>query len=42
MAEQYLTLVRETDQAFEKLIRYFEKQEEPVLIVMFGDHQPSV
>ena len=42
MAEQYLTLVRETDQAFEGLIRYFEKQEEPVLIVMFGDHQPSV
>lgn len=42
MAEQYLTLVRETDQAVEKLIRYFEAQEEPVLIVMFGDHQPSV
>lgn len=42
MAEQYLTLVQETDQAFEKLIRYFEEQEEPVLIVMFGDHQPSV
>ena len=42
MAEQYLTLVQETDQAFEELIRYFENQEEPVLIVMFGDHQPSV
>ena len=42
MAEQYLTLVKETDQAFEELIRYFEEQEEPVLIVMFGDHQPSV
>ncbi len=42
MAEQYLTLVRETDQAMEKLITYFRNQEEPVLIVMFGDHQPSV
>ncbi len=42
MAEQYLTLERETDLAVEELIRYFSAQEEPVLIVMFGDHQPSV
>ncbi len=42
MAEQYLTLVQETDQAFQTLIQYFEQQEEPVMIVMFGDHQPSL
>lgn len=42
LAEQYLTLVQETDQAFQTLIQYFERQEEPVMIVMFGDHQPSL
>ena len=41
-AEQYLSLVRETDQAFQKLVDYFSKQEEPTIILMFGDHQPSV
>lgn len=42
MAEQYLTLADKTDKAFKKLVDYFEKQEEPTIIVMFGDHQPSV
>lgn len=41
-AEQYLSLVKETDKAFQGLIEYFESQEEPVVIVMFGDHQPAV
>lgn len=41
-AEQYLSLVKETDQAFQGLIEYFERQDEPVVIVMFGDHQPAV
>lgn len=42
MAEQYLTLARETNQAFQKLVEYFSQQEEPTIILMFGDHQPSV
>ena len=42
MAEQYLTLVNETDQAFQQLVDYFSQQEEPTIILMFGDHQPSV
>ena len=42
MAEQYLTLANKTDQAFRTLVEYFEQQEEPTIIVMFGDHQPSV
>lgn len=42
MAEQYLTLANKTDEAFKLLVDYFEKQEEPTIIVMFGDHQPSV
>ena len=42
MAEQYLTLANETDQAFQMLVDYFSQQEEPTIILMFGDHQPSV
>lgn len=42
MAEQYLTLADKTDHAFKILVDYFKQQEEPTIIVMFGDHQPSV
>lgn len=42
MAEQYLTLANKTDEAFKTLIDYFSQQEEPTIILMFGDHQPSV
>ena len=40
--EQYLTLVNETDQAFRSLVDYFRLLDEPVIVLMFGDHQPSV
>lgn len=40
-AEKYLTLIRETDQAFQYLVEYFEEQEEDTIILLFGDHQPS-
>lgn len=39
---QYLSLVHESDAALEYLITYFENVEEPVEIVFFGDHQPSL
>ncbi len=39
--EKYLTLIQKSDQAFEELVAYFEQQEEPTMILMFGDHQPS-
>ncbi|MDD6326805.1 MAG: LTA synthase family protein [Lachnospiraceae bacterium] len=39
--EKYLTLMNQTDRALEELIDYFKEQEEPVIVVMFGDHQPS-
>ena len=42
LAEQYLTLVHKTDEAFETLIRYLEDFDEPVILVMFGDHQPAL
>jgi hypothetical protein len=40
--EQYLSLLRETDKAFQALIDYFSNEEEPTIILMFGDHQPVV
>lgn len=39
---QYLSLVNESDKALAYLISYFEQVEEPVEIVFFGDHQPSL
>ncbi len=38
---EYLTLVKLSDAALEKLIDYFEAQDEPTVIVFFGDHQPT-
>ena len=40
--EQYVTLAKKSDEAFEELIKYFEKVDEPTVIVMFGDHQPPL
>ena len=41
-ANKYLSLVKESDNAFKELIEYFSKVKEPTLICMFGDHQPNV
>lgn len=38
--EQYLSLLRQSDKAFEKLVDYFSKQKEHTIILLFGDHQP--
>ena len=40
--DQYLSLMKKSDEAFQYLTEYFAAQEEPTMIVMFGDHQPSV
>lgn len=40
-AEKYLTLIQETDQAFQYLVEYFSEQDEDTIILLFGDHQPS-
>lgn len=42
LTEQYLSLIRETDSAFENLIHHFESVDERTMIVMFGDHLPNV
>lgn len=41
-AEQYLSLIRESDKAFEGLTNYLKDFDEPTIVVMFGDHQPAV
>ena len=38
---QYLSLMKKTDEAFEELVAYFAEQEEDTMIVFFGDHQPT-
>lgn len=39
---QYLSLIKKSDEALEYLINYFKEQDEHTIILMFGDHQPYV
>ena len=41
-ADQYLSLVKRTDDAFQQLTSYFSQVSEPTIICIFGDHQPSI
>ena len=41
-AEQYLTMLERTDEATEEFFRFFEEQQDPVVILMFGDHWPNL
>ena len=38
--QNYINLLKITDDAFEEFVSYFANVEEPVIICMFGDHQP--
>lgn len=40
--ETYLTLIRESDQAIQRLTDYFRQVEEPVVLCIFGDHLPNL
>lgn len=40
--DEYLNLTAVSDAALEELIRYFSGQEEPTVILLFGDHQPTM
>lgn len=42
VAETYLSLVYESDKAFEYLLNFFKEFDEPTMIVMFGDHMPAL
>ena len=37
----YLSLVKKTDEAFEKLIEYYKNSDRHAIVVFFGDHQPE-
>lgn len=41
-AEQYLTLIHETDKALGYLVNRLSEIERPVVLVFFGDHLPSL
>lgn len=41
-ANKYLSLIKASDDAFKELITYFSNVDEPTVICMFGDHQPSI
>lgn len=41
-AETYLTLMKLSDQALRELIAYYQEIQEPTMIVIYGDHQPSL
>ena len=40
--ERYLNLIHISDMQLERLLTYFEGQEEPTVVVFFGDHQPKL
>lgn len=40
--DQYLSLIKRSDDALRELIDYYSQVEEPTIICIFGDHQPSV
>ncbi len=39
--EQYLNMIKMSDDALKYLIQYFQEVDEPTVIVFFGDHQPD-
>lgn len=41
-AETYLSLLKYTDDAVEKLVNYFKSVNDPTIIIFFGDHQPGL
>ena len=40
--DQYLSLIKRSDDALRELIAYYSAVKEPTIICFFGDHQPSV
>lgn len=41
-AEQYLSLIHETDKAVQQLISYYSAVQRDVVILFFGDHMPKI
>lgn len=42
LANEFLSSAHISDEAYEYLLDYFKDYEEPTIILMFGDHQPSI
>lgn len=40
--EQYLSLIRRSDEDLQKLVEYFSKRKDPVVLLFFGDHWPNL
>lgn len=40
--QQYENLIKLSDDALKELIKYYEDEEEPTVIVFFGDHHPNL
>ena len=40
--DNYLSLMRLSDTAFQELVSYFENADEDTILVFFGDHQPTM
>lgn len=41
-ASEFLSSVQSTDEAFKQLVNYFQNYDEPTIILMYGDHQPTL
>ena len=41
VANEYLSLIKKSDEALEYITNYFADYDEDVILLMFGDHQPS-
>lgn len=41
-AEEFLSLLQLTDESIQMLFEYFENISDPTMIVIYGDHQPSL
>lgn len=37
---EYISGIKKTGDALEKLIKYFDNEQEPVIVIFFGDHNP--
>lgn len=37
---EYFSGIEKTNEAIDKLINYFDNEEEPVIVILFGDHNP--
>ncbi|MFV0465973.1 MAG: LTA synthase family protein [Lachnospiraceae bacterium] len=40
--EQYVDLVKTSDEAFEQMVNYYKDEDTPTIICFFGDHQPGL